>query len=108
MIRERLHQLQERIAHDPKLKQAIDTLRPKRTLWGLLGVVLFFFLPELITYIWQPELIAWTHHHAITEPLAMPRMLYGELETMFADGVSWLNIGMGVLLLVWMWKRPNK
>jgi len=87
---------------DPKLKKAVDSIRPKRTLWGVLGIILFFFVPELITYIWQPELINWVHVHSLTEPLAMQRMLYAQLEKMFADGVSWLNIGIGTALLVWL------
>jgi hypothetical protein len=31
-------------------------------------------------------------------------MLYAQLEKMFADGVSWLNIGIGTALLVWVWR----
>ena len=89
--------------NDPKLKKAVDSIRPKRTLWGLLGIILFFFVPELVTYIWQPELVSWAHAQSITEPLAMQRMLYAQLEKMFADGVSWVNIGIGTALLVWVW-----
>ena len=88
--------------HDPKLKRAVDSIRPKRTLWGLFGIILFFFVPELITYIWQPELIDWAHTHSLTEPLALQRMLFVQLEKMFADGVGWINIGMGTALLVWL------
>ena len=88
--------------HDPKLKKAVDSIRPKRTFWGVTGIILFFFVPELVTYIWQPELIGWAHRHSLTEPLAIQRMLYTQLEKMFADGVSWVNIGMGTALLVWL------
>jgi len=92
---------------DPKLKKAVDSIRPKRTLWGVLGIILFFFVPELITYIWQSELINWAHTHSLTEPLAMQRMLYAQLEKMFADGVSWVNIGIGTALLVWVWRMKK-
>ena len=103
-MKERLEKLQERIDNDPKLKEAIESIKPKRTLWGVLGIVLFFFLPELITFIWQPELVAWSHAHSLTEPSSWQRMLYRALEEMFADGVSWLNITLGVVLLIWMWR----
>jgi hypothetical protein len=103
-MKEKLRKFNERVENDLKLKKAVDSIRPKRTFWGVAGIVAFFFLPELITFIWQPELIDWAHHHAITEPLAMQRMLYNQLEKMFADGVSWANIGIGVLLLVWVWR----
>ncbi|QOR61404.1 hypothetical protein IMZ28_08105 [Sulfurovum indicum] len=103
-MKQKLQKIQERMVHDPKLKKAVDSIRPKRTLWGVVGIILFFFVPELITYIWQPELTAWAHTHSITEPLAMQRMLYAQLEKMFADGVSWLNIGIGVVFLFWVWR----
>jgi len=103
-MREKLRKFNERVENDPKLKKVVDSIKPKRTIWGVVGIVSFFFLPELITYIWQPELIDWAHRHAITEPLAIQRMLYTQLEKIFADGVSWLNIGIGIALLVWVWR----
>lgn len=103
-MKQRLHAFHKRVENDPKLKRAIDSIRPKRTFWGVAGIVLFFFVPEIITYIWQPELVAWAHLHSITEPLAVQRTLYTLLEKMFADGVSWFNIGIGVLLLIWIWR----
>ena len=102
-----MHELHRRMENDPKLKKAIDSIRPKRTVWGVVGIVLFFFVPEIITYIWQPELVSWAHLHAITEPMAMQRALYAQLEKMFADGVSWFNIVLGSLLLIWVWRMEK-
>ena len=93
--------------NDPAFKKAVDSLRPKRTLWGVAGIVLFFFVPELITYIWQPELVSWAHLHSITEPIAIQRALYAQLEKMFADGVSWFNILVGSILLIWVWRMEK-
>ncbi|MCB4743910.1 MAG: hypothetical protein LGB07_04830 [Sulfurovum sp.] len=103
-MRKKITQIQEHIANDPKLKQAVGRIKPERTIWGVLGVVLFFFVPELVTYIWQSELIEWAHLHSIIEPLSQIRWMYTALESMFKDGVSWLNITVGILLLVWMLK----
>ena len=103
-MKARIEAVKHRIENDPKMQEAIGRIKPKRTFWGIAGIVLFFFVPELITYIWQPELVAWAHLHSITEPLALQRTLYTQFEKMFADGVSWLNIGIGVLLLVWVWR----
>ena len=69
---------------------------------GILGIILFFFVPELLTYIWQDELIQWAHTHGMTEPFTLQRWLYGKLEEMFISGVNWLNITLGVLLLLWI------
>ena len=103
-MREKIKEIQERIDHDPKLKEAVERIKPKKNIWGILGIILFFFVPELLTYIWQDELINWAHTHGMTEPLAMQRWLYGELEEMFISGVNWLNITLGVLLLLWVWR----
>lgn len=103
-MREKIKEIQKRINNDPKLKEAVKNIKPKRNIWGILGIVLFFFLPELLTYIWQEELISWAHEHMLTEPLEIQRWLYGKLEEMFIAGVSWLNITLGVLFLLWMWR----
>jgi len=103
-MKEKIKQMQHRMEHDPKLKEAVTRIKPKKTLWGIVGIILFFFLPELITFIWQDALINWSHTHSITEPLSMQRWLYGELEEMFISGVSWFNIVIGSLLLIWVWR----
>jgi len=103
-MKEKIKEIQARIDNDPKLKEAVEKIKPKKSIWGILGIVMFFFVPELVTYIWQDELISWSHLHSVTEPLEMQRWLYTQLEEMFASGVSWFNIGLGVLLLVWVGK----
>ncbi len=106
-MRNKIKKIQERIDQDPKLKKAVTSIKPKKTIWGILGVIVFFFLPELITYIWQEPLISWAHQHSMTEPFEGLRLLYAQLEKMFADGVSWVNIGIGILLLVWLWRSEK-
>ena len=101
-MREKIKEIQNRIDQDPKLKEAVTRIKPKKTLWGIVGIILFFFVPELLTYIWKDELISWAHEHGITEPLSIQRWLYGKLEEMFISGVSWLNIMIGSLLLIWV------
>ena len=103
-MRNKIKHIQNKINQDPKLKKAVDSIKPKKGIWGIVGIVLFFFLPEVITYIWQNELIDWAHLHSITEPLKMQRWLYTEIEEMFASGVSWFNLIIGSLLLLWLFK----
>ena len=101
-MKEKIKEIQNRIDQDPKLKEAVEKIKPKKSILGILGIILFFFVPELITYIWQETLIDWAHAHSLTETSAALRMLYSKLEEMFISGVSWLNITLGVLLLVWV------
>lgn len=99
-----MKEIQAKIESDPKLQEAVEKIKPKKSIWGILGIITFFFLPELITYIWQDTLIDWAHVHSMTEATSVLRMLYGELEEMFISGVSWVNISLGMLLLLWMWR----
>jgi 2-hydroxy-3-keto-5-methylthiopentenyl-1-phosphate phosphatase len=101
-MKEKLKKIQTKIESDPKLKEAVERIKPQKNIWGILGIITFFFLPELITYIWKDELIAWAHAHSITEALEMQRWLYKQLEEMFASGVSYLNLTLGALLLFWV------
>ena len=103
-MRHKIKEIQTRIDQDPKLQKAVSSIKPKKTVWGILGVIAFFFLPELITYIWQDELINWAHERTLTEPFEMQRMLYAQLESMFRAGVSWFNLAFGSLLLLWVMK----
>ena len=103
-MKEKIKAVKERLVHDPKFQKALNAQKPKKSIWGVLGIILFFFVPELVTYIWQDELINWAHLHSITEPLEMQRWLFGELEDMFKSGVSWLNLIIGSLLLLWLVK----
>ena len=103
-MKTKIKKIQNRIDQDPKLKEAVEKIKPKKSIWGILGIILFFFVPELLTYIWQDTLIDWAHRHSITEVLEMQRWLYRQLEEMFISGVSWVNIIIGVLLLVWVWR----
>ena len=103
-MRDKLKQIQTKIDNDPRLKEAVDRIKPQKNIWGILGIVVFFFLPELVTYIWQDELISWSHTHSITEPLEMQRWLYAQLEDMFRAGVSYVNLTIGSLLLFWVVK----
>ena len=100
-MREKIKTIQERLEHDPKFQEAVEKIRPEWSFWGIMGVAFFFFVPELVTAIWQEPLIHWAHLHSITESLAPMRKMYAMLEEMFRDGVSWVNVGLGVLFLVW-------
>jgi len=103
-MKEKLKKIQTKIDNDPKLKEAVERMKPQKNIWGILGIVVFFFLPELTTYVWQDELIHWAHTHSITEPLEIQRWLYTQLEDMFRSGVSYFNLIIGSLLLLWVLK----
>jgi len=103
-MKDKIKEIQNRIDNDPKLKEAVTRIKPKKNFWGIAGIILFFFVPELVTYIWQDELVSWSHTHSISEPLEMQRWMFGKMETMYASGVSWFNLVLGSLFLWWVLK----
>jgi len=100
-MKEKIKAIQARMEQDPKLKKAVTQLKPQKSFWGIAGVVIFFFLPELVTFLWQEELVSWSHLHSLTEPASSLRWLFTQLEEMFASGVSYVNLVLGSLLLWW-------
>ena len=103
-MKKKIKEIQKRIDQDPKLKEAVTRIKPKKTFWGIAGIILFFFVPELVTYIWQDELISWAHTQGIMETSSSIRLMYTALEEMFISGVSWVNLILGTLFLLWVLK----
>jgi hypothetical protein len=100
-MREKIKQIHGKIEQDPRVREAVNSIKPKKSIWGIASIVLFFFVPEIVTALWQEPLVHWSHLHSITEPVAVMRKMYSMLEEMFASGVSWVNIGLGILFLWW-------
>lgn len=84
------------------MRQSARSLKPTPNLWGILGVLFFFILPEVIGF-WRGKAIAqWAHARMLQEPDFMGRKVYWILEKLFEDGGSWVNLGIGIALLVWI------
>ena len=93
----------KRVANNPVLQKSAQSLKPDRSLWGVLGIIFFFIVPEIVGFIWGSEIAAWAHAQTLNEPIEIGRKLYWILEKLFEDGGSWINLGIGVLLLVWLY-----
>ena len=109
-MKKRIRSVAKRVAKNPVLQKSTQSLKPNRSIWGLLGVVLFFIVPEIVGFIWGEEITDWAHTGTLTEPTEMGRHLYWLLEKLFEDGGSRVNLSIGVLLLVWLfwdWKKPE-
>jgi hypothetical protein len=107
-VKKRIKAAAERAAKNPALRKSAQSIKPSKSIWGVLGVILFFFVPEIIGFIWGEEITTWAHAQTLSEPTETGRRLYWVLEKLFEDGGSWINLSIGVLLLVWLfwdWKR---
>jgi CDP-diglyceride synthetase len=103
-MRARIEQIQEVLAKDEKFQQSLQSIKPKKTIWGFLGVVLFFFVPEIVGIFWGDEIVSYTHSMAIIEPSTIGRWLYEMIENSYKGGISYFNIILGSLFLYWMYK----
>jgi len=107
-MKKRIISIAKRVGRNPVLQKSAQSLKPKRSIWGILGVVLFFIVPEIAGFIWGDEIRDWAHAGTLTEPTEMGRRLYWLLEKLFEDGGSWVNLSIGVLLLAWLFWDWNK
>jgi len=107
-MKKRIRSVAKRVAKNPVLQKSARSLKPNRSIWGALGVVIFFILPEIAGFIWGEEISDWAHAQTLSEPTEVGRKLYWVLEKLFEDGGSWINLSIGVLLLVWLfWDREK-
>ncbi|MDD2383965.1 MAG: hypothetical protein PHN18_07200 [Sulfurospirillaceae bacterium] len=90
------------IAQNPKVQEAFKSMKPEKSIWGILGVIVFFILPEIIAYFWGAEI---TQYAKAALPLAasfVEAKSYELLIMLFEDGMSWFNLLFGLALLVWL------
>ena len=92
----------QKIARHPATKKAFMDMKPKKTLWGILGVVLFFIAPEIVAYFYSVDIVRYAQNGLAMHPTTIEQYNYDMLIYLFKDGVSWFNLGFGVVLLVWL------
>ncbi len=94
------HKLRK-IAQNPKTKQALQSMKPEKSVWGFLGIVLFLIVPEIVAFIYGVEITAYAKE-ALTHNPATPEKYYFDfLVMMFEEGGSWFNLLIAFALLVW-------
>ncbi len=91
----------KKIAQNPATRKALASMKPEKSVWGFVGIVLFLIVPEIIAFIWGSDITAYAKE---AQPLAASfaeRQYYEMLIMLFEDGGSWLNLAIGGALLVW-------
>ena len=108
-MKQRIKDAAERAAQNPVLRKSAQSLKPDRSIWGILGILFFFIFPEIVAFIRGAEITEWAHAQTITGPTEMGRRMYWLLEKLFEDGGSWVNLGIGLALLGWLaWGRRDE
>jgi hypothetical protein len=89
------------VASSEQTKQAVAAMKPEKNIWGILGVVLFFIVPEIIGFIYGEQITAYANASLQADPGAL-EYYYEALLFLFEGGGSWINLAIGVALLVWL------
>lgn len=92
----------QQIAHNPNTKKAFLSMKPEKSMWGFFGVIFFFILPEIIAFIWGVNITSYANRELLLATSMIEQQYYKLLIMLFEDGGSWVNIGMGIVLMIWL------
>jgi len=91
------------LKNNPEFQAKLQEMKPKKSIWGILGVILFFFVPEYLNVMYHQEINAWIAEYAKSYPIEAMREMMVTLSSKVFDGkISFLNIGLGIAFLVWI------
>ncbi|WP_295053165.1 hypothetical protein [Sulfuricurvum sp.] len=99
------HTLQSKvrqIAQSPVTQKAVTSMKPEKSVWGFLGIVLFFILPEVVAFIWGAEITAYAKEALRHTVSTLDKYYFDLLVMLFEDGGSWFNLVLGAVLLIWL------
>lgn len=98
------HKLQAKarqIAQSPTTKKALIAMKPEKSVWGFLGIVLFLIVPEIIAFIYGIEITAYAKEGLLHAPSTVEKYYFDLLVMLFEEGGSWFNLAIGGALLIW-------
>ena len=101
-MKEKIKAKAREIKDNPKVKEAVKSMKPERNIWGFLGVVLFFILPEIVAFIWGTEITAYAKENIDFAETMDTEYYYKALIMLFEDGGSWINLAIGFAFLIWL------
>ncbi len=101
-MRKKLQEKAKRIAQNPVAQRTLISMKPQKSVWGFLGVILFFILPEIIAYFYGSDITAYASSQLLLSNAIEMEYYYKMLIMMFEDGISYTNLAVGFALLVWL------
>lgn len=90
------------IATHPATRRSLLAMKPDKTLWGFLGVTLFFIVPEIAAFVWGAEITSYAQAQLPHAGSSVEAYCYEGLIMLFEEGGSWINLAIGFALLVWL------
>ncbi len=101
-MRDKIKEKAQAIAQNPNTKKALQSMKPEKNFWGIGGVILFFIVPEFIAYIWGADITAYAKNELLSSSGFLKQNYYELLVMLFEDGMSYLNLAIGIALLLWL------
>ena len=101
-MRKKLQEKVKRIAQNPVARQALTSMKPQKSIWGFLGIILFFILPEVVAFFYGTKIMSYASSQLLIANTLEMKYYYKLLIMIFEDGVSWLNLIIGFGLLIWL------
>ncbi|KFN39379.1 MAG: hypothetical protein JU82_07380 [Sulfuricurvum sp. MLSB] len=89
------------IVQSPVTRKALQSMKPEKSMWGFLGIVLLLIVPEIVGFIWGSDITAYAERGLAQSPEMIEKYYYELLVMLFEAGGSWVNLAIGVALLVW-------
>ena len=88
-----------------KLEEVKSQLKPGRSYWALAGIILFFFVPEIIALFWGESIVSFFQAKE-AEATGAYKLIYKTLQSLGEN--SLFNIALGVAFVVWFFKERKK
>ncbi len=90
------------MAQNPNTQKALQSMKPEKNFWGISGVILFFIVPEFIAYVWGVDITEFAKNQLLEPQNFFSTQYYELLVMLFEEGMSYLNLAIGIALLVWL------
>ena len=100
-MKQKLLNKARQISQSPKTAQALQSMKPEKSVWGFLGIVFFLILPEIIAFIYGVEITAYAKNALTHSSSWFEKYYFDFLVMMFEEGGSWFNLAIGGAFLVW-------
>lgn len=101
-MRDKLKTKAQEIARNPHAQKALLSMKPQKNIWGISGVILFFIAPEIIAYIWGSDIVRYAKIELLAPHDFFETKYYELLVMLFEEGMSYVNLAVGVILLIWL------
>jgi len=104
-MKEKLKHIQKNFKHNPKIQAKLQEMKPKKSIWGFLGVVLVFFVPEVVNILYYQEINAFMAQLvAQYYPPELGEKVLWLVKKTFDGELSFINIGLGLGFLWWLYR----